>query len=91
MCAVAGARVVIEASILENLPTSDFVRIRMGVGRPPEGVETVDFVLGRFREDDQALASGLVARAAAAVEALCEHDLLSVMNQFNRDEAALTT
>ncbi|MFT4569186.1 MAG: PTH1 family peptidyl-tRNA hydrolase [Hyphomicrobiaceae bacterium] len=74
------------ASIMENLETSDFVRIRMGVGRPPEGVDTIEHVLGSFSDDEQGVARPLVERAAEAIEALCEHDVLAVMNRFNRND-----
>lgn len=35
-------------SIVDSLGTGDFYRVRVGVGRPPEGVDPVDYVLGEF-------------------------------------------
>jgi PTH1 family peptidyl-tRNA hydrolase len=40
-------------SVVSNLGTSDFKRIRIGMGRPPEGVSVVDYVLGEITEDDK--------------------------------------
>lgn len=44
------------ASISQRLGTPDFYRLRLGVGRPPhEGADTVNWVLGRFNLEEQAL------------------------------------
>jgi peptidyl-tRNA hydrolase, PTH1 family len=59
----------------------DFVRVRIGIGRPPEGsrVSVTDFVLGRM---DSAMKEA-VATAADAVEAVLEHGPETAMNRFN--------
>jgi len=58
-------------SLKRELGSGDFTRVRVGVGRPdstdPEIVSA--WVLGRFREGEQAVAE-LVGRAADAVERL---------------------
>ena len=64
----------------------DFVRIRIGIGRPPEGarMSVTDFVLGRM---DSAVKEAL-PRAADAVEAVLEEGPEAAMNRFNvRDTA----
>ena len=40
--------------MLTQLGADDFVRVRFGVGRPPEGWESADYVLGRFAPDREA-------------------------------------
>jgi PTH1 family peptidyl-tRNA hydrolase len=35
-------------SLIDALGTDDFVRVRMGVGRPEAGIGVVDYVLGEF-------------------------------------------
>ena len=59
----------------------DFVRIRIGIGRPPEGarMSVTDFVLGRM---DSAVKEAL-PRAADAVEAVLEEGPEAAMNRFN--------
>ena len=47
--------------------TDEFVRVRFGVGRPPDGWESADYVLGRFAADEQSLIREAVAKAAASV------------------------
>ena len=64
----------------------DFVRVRIGIGRPPEGarMSVTDFVLGRM---DSAVKEAL-PRAADAVEAVLEEGPEAAMNRFNvRDTA----
>lgn len=65
-------------SIFEHLG-KDFVRVRVGIGRPPVGVAPVDYVLGRM---DSAVRDA-VPRAADAVEAVIEKGPEAAMNHFN--------
>ena len=72
-------------STIQNLGP-DFVRVRIGIGRPPEGARTsvTDFVLGRM---DSAVKEAL-PRAADAVEAVLGEGPEAAMNRFNvRDTA----
>ncbi len=59
----------------------DFVRVRIGIGRPPEGarISVTDFVLGRM---DSAVKEAL-PRAADAVETVLEEGPEAAMNRFN--------
>lgn len=41
------------ASIMDELGTGDFRRLRVGVGRPPEGVDPADYVLLPFEENEK--------------------------------------
>ncbi len=65
-------------SIFQHLG-KDFVRVRVGIGRPPVGVAPVDYVLGRM---DSAIKEA-VPRAADAVEAVIEKGSEAAMNHFN--------
>src|SRR6266581_6996887 len=57
-------------SIASHLKTQDFLRLRVGVGRPERGDPRplADYVLSNFEPQDDA--DGLIARAADAVEQL---------------------
>ena len=70
--------------MLTQLGTDDFVRVRFGVGRPPEGWESADYVLGRFAPDEQALIKEAIDKAADAVEAILKEGTAPAMNRFNR-------
>jgi len=70
-------------SIVQQLATPDFLRLRVGVGRPGRGDRRplADYVLSDFDEDDDA--DGLVARAADAVETLDAEGLEAAQRAFN--------
>ena len=70
-------------SIAQHLGTPDFLRLRVGVGRPERGDprKLADFVLSNFEPQDDA--ETLVARAADAVEALDAEGLESAQRRFN--------
>jgi len=65
-------------SIIQHLG-NDFVRVRIGIGRPPVGVTVTDYVLGRMEE----AVKESVSLAADAVEVLIESGSEAAMNQFN--------
>jgi PTH1 family peptidyl-tRNA hydrolase len=58
---------------------NDFVRVRIGIGRPPVGMTVTDYVLGRM---DSAVKEA-VPTAADAVEAVIEAGSEAAMNRFN--------
>ena len=57
----------------------DFVRVRVGVGRPPPGMGVTDYVLGKMN----AAVRDAVPRAADAVETVVEDGPEAAMNRFN--------
>lgn len=61
----------------------DFLRLKVGVGRPPAGWQTDDWVLSRFAPDELALLDEVVAAAADAVEQLLGSGLEAAMNHTN--------
>jgi PTH1 family peptidyl-tRNA hydrolase len=70
-------------SIAAALGSPDFLRLRVGVGRPERGDPRplADFVLSDFEPADDAEA--LVSRAADAVEAVVEEGLEAAQRRFN--------
>lgn len=68
---------------------SEFVRVRVGIGRPPDGMETADYVLAgmsnaEFAELERGLQCG-----ADAVECVLKDGVEIAMNRFNRIPSAL--
>jgi PTH1 family peptidyl-tRNA hydrolase len=62
----------------------DFLRVRFGIGRPPQGWDPADFVLAKFSPDEEPAVDRLVSTAAdASVTALVEGAAVA-MNRFNR-------
>jgi PTH1 family peptidyl-tRNA hydrolase len=62
----------------------NFVRVRVGIGRPPLGEEAVTFVLSRFDAAESNLVARAVRRAADAIECTLERGVGAAMNIFNR-------
>jgi PTH1 family peptidyl-tRNA hydrolase len=61
----------------------DFVRVRVGVGRPPRTQDSVDYVLSEFHELEREIVAGAVSRAADAVECIVVDGEQAAMNTFN--------
>jgi peptidyl-tRNA hydrolase, PTH1 family len=70
-------------SIAQALGTNDFLRLRIGVGRPGRGDRrsVSDYVLSRF--DAESDAEALVTRAADAVEAIAADGLEEAQRRYN--------
>ena len=71
-------------SIIVSFGTESIPRLRIGIGAAPsEGA--VDYVLGRFFEEEQPVVKKTIARAADAVKCAIDKDMLSAMNLFNKN------
>jgi PTH1 family peptidyl-tRNA hydrolase len=75
-------------SIMNQLGSPDFIRVRMGIGKPPRKEMTEDYVLGRFSPEEMQRLPDVLVRAADAVEAVIKSGLAAAMNQFNQKPAA---
>ena len=73
-------------SIAESLADELFYRVRLGIGRPPEGKAAVDYVLEPFNADETGLLSEHIGRASAAVDCLLRDGAQRAMEVFNRAE-----
>jgi PTH1 family peptidyl-tRNA hydrolase len=70
-------------SIIENLGTSDFPRIRIGVGRPPAGMDPAKYVLTEMKGAELEEFLTWCEKGAAAAEAVIMDGLETAMNLFN--------
>ena len=71
-------------SILYHIQSEDFPRIRIGIGRPPEGWDLADFVLSRFTEEERKEVNESITNAATAVTSIISTDVESTMNKYNK-------
>jgi PTH1 family peptidyl-tRNA hydrolase len=71
-------------SVRSALGTGDFLRVRIGVGRPPGRQEVADFVLSDFTAAERKEVPVAVVEAADAVECLVADGLEQTQQRFNR-------
>jgi PTH1 family peptidyl-tRNA hydrolase len=74
------------ASLIETLGSKDFVRIKLGIGRPPGRQDPADFVLQPFTPMEEAFILLAVDRAVEAVEVLLVDGVERAMALFNASE-----
>jgi PTH1 family peptidyl-tRNA hydrolase len=70
-------------SIIEQLGTNEFPRLRVGVGRGDTRRGLADHVLAGFESDEQAEIERAIVRAADAAEIFATDGIVKVMNTFN--------
>ncbi len=71
--------------IIKTLGTDRLARLRIGIGAPPEEMDSVDYVLSRFRPDEKPIIAEAVKLAANAVEDWIDKDITYVMNHYNHE------
>ena len=71
-------------SMIGQLGTDEFVRVKFGISRPPAEWDTADYVLGRFSSEEQTTIKQMISLAADAVEAILAEGAAAAMNRFNR-------
>ena len=71
-------------SIIASLGSDAFPRIKMGVGKKPEGYDMADFVLGRFGKEDAEKMKKAAEDAALAAELFVSGKEDEAMNRFSK-------
>lgn len=72
------------ADIDRALGSNAYLRLRIGIGRPPERVPARDFVLQRFGTEERAIIDGSLDEAGDAVASLVGDGLEATQNRFHR-------
>lgn len=62
---------------------NDFIRVRVGIGRPPGQMDAADYVLRDFNSTERQLLPTTLEKAADAVEAIVSNGLESAQQQFH--------
>ena len=69
-------------SIIHHLDTTEFPRLRIGIGEPVG--DLTDYVLTEFSEDEEIEIAHTIDRAVDAIGTFVKDDILTAMNHFNR-------
>ena len=72
-------------SIIKELGSQDFIRIRIGIGRPPEASEDeiIAYVLSDFSPEQKKAITPVIPRVTEAILCLLTEGLEAAMNKFN--------
>lgn len=71
-------------SIIAHAGTQTFARMKIGVGRKPDGWDLADYVLGRFAKEEREAVEAAMVDAVAAAELIISGDAAQAMNLYNK-------
>ena len=71
-------------SIIEQLKTKNFARLRLGIGAPARKEEAVDFVLGEFSQKEKEALPQFIQRAAECCVVWLTEGITKAMGKFNK-------
>jgi PTH1 family peptidyl-tRNA hydrolase len=70
-------------SIIGQLGTQDFPRMRLGIGRPPGSKAAASYVLREFSGEEADFLPNFLDRGIEAVLTMISEDLVTAMNLYN--------
>jgi PTH1 family peptidyl-tRNA hydrolase len=76
-------------SLTDTLGSSEFSRLRIGMGRPDAGKDVADYVLGRFSHEESKILPEIIRTAADAVVTILCKGTKEGMNRFNGKSISL--
>ncbi len=71
-------------SIIESLGRNTFVRLKLGIGRPPGGMDPAEYVLSPFSKEEKLHLEEILCRASRALIVMLLEGIEKAMNQFQR-------
>ena len=70
-------------SVVQELSTTDFIRIRVGIGQPEFKSDMINYVIGKVPEEEQKILQQGTKKAAVAIEEILKNGIDIAMNKFN--------
>lgn len=71
-------------NITELVKSQEFIRVRMGTGRPPENIDLKDYVLMKLTSEEKLIARRLSSKVAEAVLEIINSNVSKAMNMYNK-------
>jgi PTH1 family peptidyl-tRNA hydrolase len=72
-------------SVITQFGSEEIPRLRIGIGAAP-AVGSVDYVLGRFFEEERPLVKSAIGRSVEAIKCAVDNGVVAAMNTFNKIE-----
>jgi PTH1 family peptidyl-tRNA hydrolase len=76
-------------SIVESIGGNTFLRFKIGIGRPPRGMDPADYVLTPFEEIQYSDLEQIISRAVEALKVLVLEGIETAMNRYQRKPTPL--
>lgn len=70
-------------SVIENLKTEDFIRVRVGIGAPENKEDMINYVIGAIPKREKEVLEKSIEKAAQSVIEVLENGIDIAMNKFN--------
>ena len=70
-------------SVISELHSQDFTRIRIGIGAPKKQIDLADYVLEKVQKKDYEILESGIINASKAVEEIIKNGIDNAMNKFN--------
>lgn len=69
--------------IIQTLGSDNFARLRLGIGLPPEGLASEDYVLKRFDDNETNTIAEMIKTAASALSRIYSEGIEAAQNDYN--------
>lgn len=84
-------------SIIEEIETTEFIRIKIGIGRPPNysvenkksDIDVISYVLSDFSPEEEAIINKMIRITSRALESILRFGTITAMNKYNRADLNL--
>lgn len=70
-------------SVVHEIQTEDFPRIRVGIGNPEYKNDLLNYILTKIPEEDYKILENSIERASNAIEEIIKNGIDSAMNKYN--------
>jgi PTH1 family peptidyl-tRNA hydrolase len=71
-------------SVIESMGGNNFLRLKVGIGRPPQGMDPTAYVLEAFDKVEQSLLDSILFRAGESLRVMLLEGLRKAMDQFQK-------
>jgi PTH1 family peptidyl-tRNA hydrolase len=71
-------------SIIESMGKNTFLRLKVGIGRPPQGMDPAEYVLASFDEIQESHLEEILSRAAESLKVMLLEGIEAAMSRYQK-------